>query len=176
MTPTKPDIKSEAKKPKVVRATVSHSAKSVAVVSAPKTTPVAHAPKAAPVRYTAGIGRRKTAVARIRLSRGTGKISINEQKVELYFTLPRLANTAQSSLEKLHVAKEYDVTARVFGGGIHAQAEAVRHGIARALVIVNPDFKAQLRGLGFLTRDPRMVERKKYGLRKARRAPQWAKR
>ncbi|MDO8515689.1 MAG: 30S ribosomal protein S9 [bacterium] len=145
---------------------------------APRTAaaPAAHKTTSPSLRFTEGIGRRKTAVARVRLTKGTGNISINNKKVNEYFTLPRLAEMAQASLNKLHVAKDFDVTAKVSGGGIHAQAEAVRHGIARALVILNAENRPHLRGFGFLTRDPRMVERKKYGLRKARRAPQWAKR
>jgi small subunit ribosomal protein S9 len=87
-----------------------------------------------------------------------------------------LRETALAPLNNLKLADKFDVTIKVVGGGIHAQAEAVRHGLARALVLSDAGLKKRLRGLGFLTRDPRMVERKKYGLKKARRAPQWQKR
>lgn len=127
-------------------------------------------------RFVEGIGRRKTSVARARLRKGSGEITVNGMVLERYFQMPSLREVVRASLEKLGVLKQYNVTVNVSGGGIHAQAEAVRHGIARALVGETPEYKKQLRAFGFLTRDPRMVERKKYGLKKARRAPQWAKR
>jgi small subunit ribosomal protein S9 len=127
-------------------------------------------------RYVEGIGRRKTAVARVRIVGGHGKFLVNDKDVELYFPLPRLRIVAKEPLEKLKLSDKYDVSAKVGGGGVKAQAEAVRLGLSRALVLKNPDFKSRLRALGFLTRDRRMVERKKYGLKKARRAPQWQKR
>jgi small subunit ribosomal protein S9 len=127
-------------------------------------------------RYTEGVGRRKTAVARVRLvAKGAGRIVINDRTLENYFPPRRFQEKVRSPLRALQ-AETYDVTVKVYGGGTHAQAEAVRHGIARALVLLDEESKKKLRGLGFLTRDPRMVERKKYGLKKARRAPQWAKR
>ena len=127
-------------------------------------------------RYTEATGRRKTAVARVRIVAGSGKVTVNGKDLKGYFTLPRLMASAVSPLEKLNLVKDYDLTVKVSGGGIHAQAEAVRHGLSRALVAKTPEWKPQLRALGVLTRDSRMVERKKYGLLKARRAPQWAKR
>jgi len=127
-------------------------------------------------RYVEGIGRRKTAVARVRLLRGEGNVLINGKNIDDYFALSRLRETALAPLNNLKLADKFDVTIKVVGGGIHAQAEAVRHGLARALVLSDAGLKKRLRGLGFLTRDPRMVERKKYGLKKARRAPQWQKR
>ncbi|HVO28697.1 MAG TPA: 30S ribosomal protein S9 [Candidatus Paceibacterota bacterium] len=127
-------------------------------------------------RYTEAVGRRKTAVARVRISIGDGKVSVNGKTPKEYFTLARLVAASLAPLESLKIMKEYDVTVKVSGGGIHAQAEAVRLGLARALVEKEPGRKALLRVSGFLTRDSRMVERKKYGLKKARRAPQWAKR
>ncbi|SRR6266481_421980 len=134
-------------------------------------------PKKAPkARYKETVGRRKTAVARVRLFGGKGAVTINEKKIEAYFTLPRLRIAALAPLQKLGLADKYDITVHVNGGGIHAQAGAIRHGIARALVEVDAEFKKQLRSLGFMTRDSRMVERKKYGLKKARKSPQWAKR
>ena len=89
---------------------------------------------------------------------------------------PRLVTAALSPLEHLKIAKNYDVSVHVSGGGINAQAEAIRHGLSQAIVTIDAQWKPRLRAMGFMTRDPRMVERKKYGLKKARRAPQWAKR
>ena len=108
-------------------------------------------------------------------SGGTGKMTVNGKTPKDYFTLPRLMNDARSPIDQLKL-DEYDVTVVVSGGGIHAQAGAVRLGLARAIIAKSPDWKPRLRTMGFLTRDSRMVERKKYGLNKARRAPQWAKR
>lgn len=127
-------------------------------------------------RYVEGIGRRKTATARVRLTKGAKAMFVNEKKLTEYFTLPRLVTTAMEPLTKLGLTDAFSVNAKVKGGGIHAQAEAVRLGIGRALQVMDEGLTKQLRALGFLTRDPRAVERKKYGLKKARRAPQWAKR
>lgn len=127
-------------------------------------------------RYTEGVGRRKTSIARVRLTGGHGKFLINSKDFNQYFRLARLEMVASAPLAKLKLGDKYDVNAHVRGGGIAAQAEAVRLGLSRALALKNPDFEKRLHKLGFLTRDPRMVERKKYGLKKARRAPQWAKR
>ncbi|MCR4328692.1 MAG: 30S ribosomal protein S9 [Patescibacteria group bacterium] len=127
-------------------------------------------------RYVESVGRRKTAVARIRLMKGKGSIVVNEKKANDYFPIERLQAILRSPLSKLNIQDQVDVSAKVLGGGTSAQAEAIRHGIARALVMYNPETKIQLHAFGFLTRDSRMVERKKYGLKKARRAPQWAKR
>jgi small subunit ribosomal protein S9 len=126
-------------------------------------------------RYTEAVGRRKTAIARVRISAGTGKMVVNGKTPAEYFTLPRLVAAARSPLEQLKL-DDYDVSVKVSGGGVHAQADAVRLGLSRAIIAKSPDWKPRLRTMGFLTRDSRMVERKKYGLRKARRAPQWAKR
>jgi small subunit ribosomal protein S9 len=139
----------------------------------------AHAPRehkvGAKARYTEAVGRRKTAIARVRIMPGTGKMTVNGKDAKAYFTLPRLVQDAKSPLEQLKLT-EYDVTVLVSGGGIHAQAGAIRLGLSRAIIAKTPDWKPRLRTMGFLTRDSRMVERKKYGLNKARRAPQWAKR
>jgi small subunit ribosomal protein S9 len=137
----------------------------------------AHKPAAAKShRYTEAVGRRKTAIARVRITTGgTGKMTVNGKTPTQYFTLPRLVQDARSPLEQLKLT-DYDVTVVVTGGGIHAQAGAVRLGLSRAIIAKEPDWKPRLRTMGFLTRDSRMVERKKYGLNKARRAPQWAKR
>lgn len=141
----------------------------------PATHPVHAAHSAKSGRYTEDVGRRKTAIARVRIMAGTGKVTVNGKSLKDYFTLPRLVADAKSPIEQLKLG-DYDVQVNVKGGGIHAQAGAVRLGLARAIVAKSPDWKPRLRTMGYLTRDSRMVERKKYGLNKARRAPQWAKR
>jgi small subunit ribosomal protein S9 len=139
----------------------------------------AHKPAASAAkshRYTEAVGRRKTAIARVRITAGgTGKMTVNGKSPAAYFTLPRLVADARSPIDQLKL-DGYDVSVVVSGGGIHAQAGAVRLGLSRAIIAKEPDWKPRLRTMGFLTRDSRMVERKKYGLNKARRAPQWAKR
>ncbi len=127
-------------------------------------------------KYVEAVGRRKTAIARVRIVKGDGAMQVNGMEAKKYFNIPRLVVTAKAPAERLGLGKNYDVTARVVGGGVHAQAEAVRLGFARAIIKQSPEWKPQLRAYGFLTRDSRMVERKKYGLKKARRSPQWAKR
>ena len=127
-------------------------------------------------RYFEGVGRRKTAIARVRLTPGAESMMVNGKEAKTYFPTPRFFETAYAPLRRLKIQGDFSVSAKVAGGGPAAQAGAVRHGLARALVIMNPELKLQLRGLGFMTRDSRMVERKKYGLKKARRAPQWQKR
>jgi small subunit ribosomal protein S9 len=126
-------------------------------------------------RYTEAVGRRKTAIARVRILAGNGKFTVNGKDIKEYFVLPRLIAAAKSPMEQLQLA-DFDVTIKVFGGGIHAQADAVRLGISRAIILKDPAWKPRLRTMGFLTRDSRMVERKKYGKLGARRSPQWAKR
>ena len=173
MATTQEIEKSEVAVAKPVHATAHHAAATrVAVHPAP-----AHkaAGTAKSHRYTEAVGRRKTAIARVRIMPGTGKMTVNGKTPLQYFTLPRLVQDARSPIDQLKLA-EYDVTVSVTGGGIHAQAGAVRLGLARAIIAKTPDWKPRLRTMGFLTRDSRMVERKKYGLNKARRAPQWAKR
>ena len=133
--------------------------------------------EARPSQYIEAIGRRKTAVARVRLwTRGERCFLVNEKPYKEYFTTPKLQQIALVSFQKMKCLDKFRISARVKGGGIHAQAEAIRHGGARALVKFNPDFKKRLKKAGFLIRDPRMRERKKFGLRRARRAPQWKKR
>ncbi len=127
-------------------------------------------------RYFEGVGRRKTAIARVRISKGNGSIVVNNKDPKEYFQFPALCQIISLPLEHCKLAGVYDLWVKVVGGGTHAQAEAVQLGLARALVRCDPELKHRLRGLGFLTRDSRMVERKKYGLKKARRAPQWKKR
>jgi len=127
--------------------------------------------------YFEAVGRRKTAVARVRLFKeGKKSITVNEKDYKKYFPTLDLQQIVDSSLDKMNVEEKFRASVTVRGGGIHSQAEAVRHGIARALVKFNEDFKKRLRKAGYLTRDPRMRERKKPGLKRARRAPQWSKR
>lgn len=130
-----------------------------------------------PDHYYETIGRRKTAVARVRLyTKGDKEFLVNNKEYKKYFPLPEDQDTAVSSMTKMKCLDKFRVTVKVKGGGRHAQAEAVRHGTARVLVEFNQNFRKRLRKAGYLTRDPRMRERKKFGLRRARRAPQWAKR
>lgn len=121
-------------------------------------------------------GRRKTSVAKVWLTPGTGKILINKRAFEDYFPLETLRSDILKPLVVTNTLGKFDIIASVKGGGISGQAGAVRLGIARALVRVDEAYKPMLRKEGLLTRDPRMVERKKYGLKKARRAPQFSKR
>jgi small subunit ribosomal protein S9 len=128
-------------------------------------------------RYTEAIGRRKTAAARVRLtpaSRNT--VTVNTKTLNSYFKTEALQKTVKDAFAISGTAERYSVSARVEGGGQHAQAEAVRHGISRALVAIDPELRKPLKKAGYLKRDPRSKERKKFGLRKARRAPQWSKR
>lgn len=130
-----------------------------------------------PARYFEAVGRRKTAVARVRLfTRGEKMFLVNEKPLENYFPTFELQKICQAALEKMKCLDKFRISAKVKGGGLNAQAEAIRHGIARALTIFNPDFRKRLKKFGYLTRDPRMRERKKFGLKRARRAPQWQKR
>ena len=130
-----------------------------------------------PDRYFEAIGRRKTAVARVRLfTRGEKQFLVNGKPYQEYFTLGADQQTVTSSMRKMKCLDKFKVTVMVTGGGRNAQAEAVRHGTARVLVDFNANFKKRLRKVGYLTRDPRMRERKKFGLKRARKAPQWAKR
>lgn len=129
----------------------------------------------ASVRYY-GTGRRKSSVARVYLIPGTGNITINKRSIDDYFGLDTLKLIVRQPLEITGTIGKYDVQAKVEGGGTTGQAGAVRHGIARALLEVDPDLRPSLKRAGLLTRDPRMKERKKYGLKAARRAPQFSKR
>lgn len=128
-------------------------------------------------RYFEATGRRKTAVARARLfTKGEKQFLVNGKTYEDYFTVDDDRKTAVAPLETMKCLDKFRAVVFVRGGGRGAQAEAVRHGIARALMSFNANFKKRLRKAGYLTRDPRMKERKKFGLKRARRAPQWAKR
>jgi small subunit ribosomal protein S9 len=130
---------------------------------------------AAGARYIA-TGKRKTAVARVILTPGTGKITVNDRDLNEYFPRPTLQMTARESLVKVDSNEKVDVIARVHGGGVAAQAGAVRHGIAKALLEAEPTRRGELKRAGFLTRDARVKERKKAGLKKARKRPQFSKR
>jgi small subunit ribosomal protein S9 len=124
-----------------------------------------------------GTGRRKSSVARVRVyPNGTGNITINGRDIEEYFGLETLKMVVRQPLNTTETLGKVDIIATVEGGGVSGQAGALRHGISRALLLVNPEFRPLLKKAGFLTRDPRMKERKKYGLKAARRAPQFSKR
>ena len=123
-----------------------------------------------------GTGRRKKSVARVRLVPGTGEITINKRSIDEYFGLETLKVVVRQPLELTKTVGKFDVLVNVQGGGFTGQAGAIRHGIARALLEVDEEYRAELKAAGYLTRDPRMKERKKYGLKAARRAPQFSKR
>ena len=129
----------------------------------------------AQVQYQA-VGRRKKAIARVRLVPGDGKVVINGRDIDNYFGLETLKMTDRQPLALTNLEGRYDVLVNVYGGGLSGQAGAIRHGIARALVKADPELRPAVKKAGFLTRDPRMKERKKYGLKAARRAPQFSKR
>ena len=129
----------------------------------------------AQVQYSA-TGRRKTSVARVRLVPGGGKITINKRDIDDYFGLETLKLIVRQPLVLTETQARFDVIVTVSGGGLTGQAGAIRHGIARALVKSDEELKPAIKKAGFLTRDPRMKERKKYGLKAARRAPQFSKR
>jgi len=164
----------------------------------PHKAPVVHAPvaKPAPVmepqtndefvmpegaekskKYWEAIGRRKTAIARVRLyTQGDKEFLVNGKKLNIYLADKDLQQIADSAIQKMKCADKFRIMTVVSGGGLHAQAEAIRHGISRALTLFNADFRKRLKKAGYLKRDPRMRERKKFGLKRARRAPQWTKR
>jgi small subunit ribosomal protein S9 len=128
-------------------------------------------------RYIEAVGRRKTAVARVRITPSTkASFLINEKDVKDYFPTHELQTISQEAISKSEIGEKFTVTVHVNGGGIHAQAEAIRHGLARTLVLRDEQVKNALKKLGFLKRDSRQVERKKFGLKKARKAPTWSKR
>ena len=128
-------------------------------------------------KYFYGTGRRKSSVARVRVyENGTGAITINGRDIDNYFGLDTLKMVVRQPLVSTNLLGKVDVVVTVCGGGVTGQAGAIRHGISRALLLVNGEFRPTLKAAGFLTRDPRMKERKKYGLKAARRAPQFSKR
>ena len=126
--------------------------------------------------YFYGTGRRKNSVARVRVYNGTGKIPINDRDIDDYFGLETLKLIVRQPLAVAGVEGKFDIVVRVAGGGVSGQAGAIRHGLSRALLVYDENLRGELKKAGFLTRDPRMKERKKYGLKAARRAPQFSKR
>lgn len=128
-------------------------------------------------RYIETVGRRKTACARVRISKSPrAMMVINDKDPKDYFPTAELQEKANEALRHAPSAEKFKITAKIHGGGIHSQAEALRHGIARALVEYNIELRKELKKAGFLKRDPRMKERRKFGFKKARKAPQWSKR
>ena len=126
--------------------------------------------------YFYGTGRRKNSVARVRVYNGTGKITINDRDIDDYFGLETLKLIVRQPLAVAGVEGKFDIVVRVAGGGVSGQAGAIRHGLSRALLVYDENLRGELKKAGFLTRDPRMKERKKYGLNAARRAPHFSKR
>ena len=126
--------------------------------------------------YFNGTGRRKSSVARVRILPGTGAITINGRDIDDYFGLETLKLIVRQPLEATETLGKFDLIVKVGGGGVSGQAGAIRHGLSRALLQVSDEYRPILKAAGFLTRDPRMKERKKYGLKAARRAPQFSKR
>ena len=127
-------------------------------------------------QYFYGTGRRKHSVARVRVYNGTGKITINGRDIDDYFGLETLKLMVRSPMALTSTEGKFDIVVNVVGGGTSGQAGAIRHGLSRALLLASEDYRPILKKAGFLTRDPRMKERKKYGLKAARRAPQFSKR
>ena len=126
--------------------------------------------------YFYGTGRRKNSVARVRVYNGTGKITINDRDIDDYFGLETLKLIVRQPLAVAGVEGKFDIVVRVAGGGVSGQAGAIRHGLSPAQLVYDENLRGELKKAGFLTRDPRMKERKKYGLKAARRAPQFSKR
>lgn len=180
-TEVKPEAKPEIKpKPKMVET------KTDAGVRTPKTEKPVAKPRPGVERYYEAIGRRKEATARVRLytKKSTDEMpaedkaimTVNDKPYFEYFRAPELYMTADAPLRKLKSINRFKATAKVRGGGVRGQADAIRHGLARALVMFDQNFSKKLRKAGYLTRDSRVKERRKYGLKKARKSPQWAKR
>ncbi|MEK7538315.1 MAG: 30S ribosomal protein S9 [Patescibacteria group bacterium] len=140
-------------------------------------TPAVKAVKKASARYIEAVGRRKTSTARVRITPATKEsVIVNSKTVPVYFPTAEMQFIVNDPLVKSKVAEKFLITVVVRGGGIHSQAEAFRHGLSRALVKYDEETRTRLKKLGFLKRDPRMKERRKFGLKKARKAPQWSKR
>jgi len=135
-------------------------------------------PKIAKTTYIEAIGRRKTARARVRIYGGVDKtaIVVNEKEISKYFPTATLVSVVHNALIISEDKTPFSISAHVIGGGSRAQAEAIRHGIARALIVYDPELRGKLKKAGYLKRDPRVKERRKFGLKKARKAPQWSKR
>lgn len=134
-------------------------------------------PKRQAVKYYEATGRRKTSVARVRIWVSKENLFlINEKDYKIYFPTKELQTIISDPVAKMKMDGKFKISVKVFGGGIHSQAEATRHGISQAIIKYNIDFRKRLKKAGFLKRDPRMKERRKFGLKKARKAPQWSKR
>ena len=178
MDKTKKTITKKEKEPKAaVKKRARKVAQKPAAKPAEKTAEPILAPEAKAEKYHEAVGRRKTSTARVRLwTRGDKTFLVNEKPLETYFPTFELQQTALAALNTMKCLDKFGVVIRVAGGGVNSQAEAVRHGISKALVLFNPDFRKRLKKAGYLIRDPRMRERKKFGLKRERRAPQWAKR
>jgi len=127
-------------------------------------------------KYIEAVGRRKTSIARVRIVAGSDGITVNSREYKEYFPTTEMQKIAEDAFRKTRPETRFGVSAHINGGGIHSQAEALRHGISRALIQFDPECRKKLKKAGFLKRDPRVKERRKFGLKKARRAPQWAKR
>ncbi len=130
-------------------------------------------------RYIEAVGRRKTAIARVRITPATkGSFLINDKELHVYFPVVEMQNIAHAAFKEVGdtLGTQFKLTAHIVGGGIHSQAEALRHGIARAIVAHTTETRKTLKKVGYLKRDPRAKERRKFGLKKARKAPQWSKR
>jgi small subunit ribosomal protein S9 len=128
-------------------------------------------------KYIEAVGRRKTSVARVRVSEAARmSFSVNGKELEIYFPTRELQATVRDPFTKVEGMGKFSISAHITGGGIHSQAEAMRHGLSRVLVSMNEELRKELKGAGFLKRDPRAKERRKFGLKKARKAPQWSKR
>ena len=149
--------------------------KKVAEKKAPAKKTTKKAAKAA-VQEFLGTGKRKTSVARVRLTTGTGNITVNGKDVKEYFVLESLIKVVKQPLELTELANNVDIRANIYGGGVAGQAGALRHGITKALIEFKAELRPELKKAGFVTRDARKKERKKYGLKKARKAPQFSKR
>lgn len=184
----KKTVKSTVKKPVTKKVAVKKPAikKSVAKKTTTKKPAVEEIKKELPKKvvpkkdvskkYFEAVGRRKTSVARVRIYKGSGGIKVNDENYIEHFRTLDMQQTVEEPLKIMNVFDKFEVSVRVKGGGIHSQSEAVRHGIARALVKFNEEFRKRLKRAGNLKRDPRMKERRKFGLKKARKAPQWSKR
>lgn len=129
-----------------------------------------------PGRYIEAVGRRKTSVARVRIFSNSEGITVNDKEYKVYFPTEEMQKIVEDAFRKTRPETRFGVSAHLKGGGIHSQAEALRHGLARALIKFDLELRTKLKKAGFLKRDPRMKERRKFGLKKARRAPQWSKR
>ena len=128
-------------------------------------------------QYFWSVGKRKTAIAHVRMyPEGSGEVTVNNKKLKQYFLTPFQIENALAPLALVERKNAFDIEAEIVGGGMSSQSDALRHGISRALLLVNPDFRPDLKRVGFLRRDARIKERKKPGLKRARRAPQWQKR